>query len=467
MPGKDTKEDLQEGRRDSDPPRATIAIVGRPNVGKSTMFNRLVGKRLALVDDQPGVTRDRREGETVLAGRTVRIIDTAGLEEAPPESLAGRMRAQTERAADTADLVIFVFDVRAGITPADEYFANWLRKQGRPVVLVANKCEGRAAEAGLHEAYALGFGDPIPYSAEHGLGHGDLDAAIEEILPPRETLETELPTGEPAEGPLQMAIVGRPNVGKSTLVNALIGEQRMLTGPEAGITRDAIALDWHWKGRPIKLFDTAGQRRRGRIDNKVEKISLVDGERAVRFAQVVVLVLDGTLGLERQDLAIARHIVDEGRAMVIAVNKWDAIGDRQATLAAIRDRLGTSLAQLRAPRLVTISAEEGRGFGKLMEAVFAIHDVWGRRIPTSPLNRWLEDAVDAHPPPLVDGRRIKLRYMTQAKSRPPTFAFFGNRPEDLPDSYRRYLVNGLRDTFDLDGVPIRLIMRRGKNPYAD
>ena len=446
-----------------------IAIVGRPNVGKSTLFNRLVGRRLALVDDEPGVTRDRREGQARLHGLEFTAIDTAGFEDATDDSLEARMREQTEQAVADADLALLVIDVRAGVTPLDKHFADWLRRSDTPLILVGNKHEGQLGEAGLGEAYRLGLGAPVALSAEHGLGLGDLREAILSALEERESLEEEAPAADPetAEaGPLQLAIVGRPNVGKSTLVNRLIGEERLLTGPEAGITRDAIAVDWTYKGRALRLVDTAGLRRRAKVVGKVEKLSAGDSLRAVRFAQVVVLVLDAEAPMERQDLTIARRVVDEGRALVIAVNKWDLCTQPAETLARLQDRLERSLPQIRGLPVVTLSALQGRRLDRLLDAVFEIYDIWNRRISTAELNRWLEATISAHPPPAPSGRRIRLKYMTQIKSRPPTFALFVSKPEDLPDSYLRYLENALRDDFRLPGTPIRLLPRKGDNPYA-
>jgi GTP-binding protein len=453
----------------------TVAIIGRPNVGKSTLFNRLAGQPLALVDDTPGVTRDRREGEASLFGLEFRVIDTAGLEEALDASLEARMRAQTERAVADSDLALLVIDARAGVTPLDEHFARWLRRSGKPVALVANKCEGRAAEASLAEAYGLGLGQPIPISAEHGLGMSDLYDAVAAVAGAPRAAEAQagpaveaVPTPEAAqaEGVLQLAVVGRPNVGKSTLVNKLIGEERLLTGPEAGITRDAIAIDWTYRDRALRLVDTAGLRRKARVTEKLEKLSTQDALRAIRFAQVVVLLLDVAEGLEKQDLTIARMVVDEGRALVIGVNKWDACREREAALAGIRERLERSLPQTRGIPVVTLSALRGHNVDALMAAVFRAYDVWNRRLPTADLNRWLEAATAAHPPPAVDGRRVRLKYITQVKNRPPTFAVFCSRPQVLPASYLRYLENGLREAFDLPGTPIRLHFRKGENPYA-
>ncbi len=477
----------------------TVAIIGRPNVGKSTLFNRLVGRRTALVDDLPGVTRDRRVGQARFGGLRFTVIDTAGLEEAAAETLPGRMRDQTARALAEADLALLVVDARAGITPHDRHFAQWLRRSGKPVLVIANKCEGRAGDAGLAESHGLGLGDPIPLSAEHGEGLADLAEALLPFLPDEEAGQTEeaepeaerepdfaVATAEgegedPAEResaeaaaaeaaaalrPVRLAIVGRPNVGKSTLVNALLGEERVLTGPEPGITRDAIEVAWRWRDRPVVLIDTAGLRRRANITSRLEKIAAADTIEAVRLAEIAILVLDAEAILDRQDLTIARHVLDEGRALVVAVNKWDQVAEPAVALRRLRDRLETSLPQARGLATVTISALKGRRLGELMEAVLQAHGVWNRRVPTGPLNRWLAAAVEAHPPPLVDGKRPKLRYVTQVKARPPTFALWGGRAVELPDTYLRYLVNGLREAFDLPGVPVRVLMRRSKNPYT-
>ena len=439
----------------------TVAILGRPNVGKSTLFNRLAGKRLALVDDTPGVTRDRRESDASLGDLRFRIIDTAGLEDEAPETLAARMKAQTERALELADVAMFMVDVREGVTPLDGHFAQWLRRSGKPVILVANKAEGRQA-AGAFEAFSLGLGEPIAISAEHGEGLSDLYDALapyaDAATPPPEPDET---------APLRLAIVGRPNVGKSTLVNRLLGEERMLTGPEPGLTRDAIAAPWQWQGRAVRLVDTAGMRRRPRIEGKLERLSVADTLHTIRYAEVVILVLDATQLLERQDLAIARLVAEEGRALVIAVNKWDLISNKEAALAQLRDSLSEQLAQLAGLGAVTLSALTGQGIARLMPAVLAADKAWNKRIPTPQLNRLLATAQERHPPPLVGGRRIKLRYITQANVRPPTFALFASNPGELPDSYRRYLTNLLRENFDLPGVPIRIMLRKGKNPYAE
>ncbi len=441
----------------------SVAILGRPNVGKSTLFNRLVGSRAALVDDTPGLTRDRREGEAHIADLGFRAIDTAGLEEAAPASLAGRMQAQTERALADADVALLVIDARAGVTESDRHFADWLRRAGKPVVLVANKTEGRAVLAGVGEAYRLGLGDPVPISAEHGEG---LAGLYERLVPFCRDRGAALDTigGAPAK-PLHLAVVGRPNVGKSTLVNRLLGDERMLSGPEAGITRDAVAVDWAWRGRPIRLVDTAGMRRRPRVEGKIEQLSVADALRAIRFAETVVLVLDALQPLERQDLTIARLVAEEGRALVLAATKWDAVADRAAALRALRERAAVSLPQLQGVAVVPVSGLSGYGLDALMGAVDAADAIWNRRISTGELNRWLAGVQQRHPPPLAAGRRLRLRYMTQVNTRPPSFALFASKPAELPDSYRRYLVNALREAFELPGTPIRLMLRQGKNPY--
>ena len=452
-----------------------VAILGRPNVGKSTLFNRLVGRRLALVDDAPGLTRDRREGEARIADLEFRAIDTAGLEEASPASLAGRMQAQTEHALADADVALLVIDARAGVTEADRHFADWLRRSGKAVVLVANKTEGRATLPGIGEAYRLGLGDPVPISAEHGEG---LAGLYERLAPfaggavspqqagPQDVgpQEAGLQDARPAK-PLLLAIVGRPNVGKSTLVNRLIGEERLLTGPEAGITRDAIAVDWEWRDRAIRLVDTAGMRRRPRVEGRIEELSVADALRAIRFAESVILVLDALQPLERQDLTIGRLVAEEGRALVLAATKWDMVADAAATLKLLRERLAISLPQLQGVAVVPVSGLTGRGLDRMMEAVSTADETWNRRVPTGELNRWLAATQDRHPPPLVAGRRLRLRYMTQVNTRPPSFALFASKPSELPDSYRRYLVNALREAFALPGTPIRLMLRQGKNPY--
>ncbi len=441
-----------------------IAILGRPNVGKSTLFNRLVGGRLALVDDKPGVTRDRREGIGRIADLEFRAIDTAGLEEAVPASLAARAQAQTERALDSADVALLVIDARAGVTEADRHFADWLRRSGKPVVVVANKTEGRATLPGIGETYRLGLGDPVPVSAEHGEGLAELYERLAPFV--RDPSPQQDGAPETPAKPLHLAIVGRPNVGKSTLVNRLIGEERLLTGPEAGITRDAIAVDWIWRNRPIRLVDTAGIRRRPRVDGKIEQLSVGDALRAVRFAETVILVLDALQPLERQDLTIARLVADEGRALMLAATKWDAVADGAAVRKELRERMSISLPQVHGAALIPVSGLTGYGIEAMMAAAVAADEVWNRRIPTASLNRWLADAQQRHPPPLVDGRRLRLRYLTQVNTRPPSFALFASRPSELPNFYRRYLVNALREAFDLPGTPIRMMLRQGKNPYA-
>ena len=449
----------------------TIAIVGRPNVGKSTLFNRLAGKRLALVDDQPGLTRDRREAETTLGTYAVTLIDTAGLEPGD-KGLTPRMRQQTEAAIAQADLVVFLIDARAGVVSADEMFAELVRGSGKPVILAANKCEGRAAEAGLYEAYELGFGEPLAISAEHGTGVGDLSEAIEHVCQ-----RTSVGRGRRREAAakqgrrkacahLRIAIVGRPNVGKSTLVNALLGEERMITGPEAGITRDSIASSLSFEGRQLLLFDTAGLRRKMRVEGRAEELSVGDALKAIRFAEVVVLLLDAEHPFEKQDLQIADLIAEEGRALVIAVNKWDLVRDREKRLKELRETCQRLLPQVKGVALVPVSALGGTGLDRLMQSVIDVDRLWNIRLPTHALNQWLQGAIEAHAPPAVSGRRIKLRYITQANARPPTFVAFCSRPKALPNSYVRYLVNSLRDSFDLPGVPIRLHLRKGDNPYA-
>ena len=464
----------------------TLAIVGRPNVGKSTLFNRLVGKRLALVDDQPGVTRDLREGEARLGDLNFTVIDTAGLEEATDESLQGRMRALTERAVGMADACLFVIDARAGVVAADEVFAEILRRKSAHVILAANKAEGAAADAGVLEAYSLGLGEPLRLSAEHGVGLGELHAVLAPLVAEAELRasvdeadtpivdadvdeegESDAPRMPTAERPLQVAVVGRPNAGKSTLINALLGEERLLTGPEAGITRDAISLRLDWQGTPVRLFDTAGMRKKAKVQDKLEKLSVADGLRAVKFAEVVVVLLDAQAPFETQDLKIADLAEREGRAVVVAVNKWDLESDRQGKLRELKEEFARALPQLRGAPLVTVSALTARGLDRLHDAVMAAHGVWNRRVPTARLNRWLAGMVEMHPPPAPGGRRIKLRYMTQVKTRPPGFVVMASLPEKLPESYRRYLVNGLRDDFDMPGTPIRLTFRGqgDRNPF--
>lgn len=460
----------------------TLAIVGRPNVGKSTLFNRLVGKRLALVDNQPGVTRDLREGEGRLADLRFTVIDTAGLEDATDDSLEGRMRRLTERAVDMADICLFVVDARAGVTPVDTLFATLLRKRARHVLLAANKAEGAAADAGVLDAFGLGLGEPIRLSAEHGEGLTDLYAALMPLADAfaearaqaqeAEAPLTDVDVSEDGDGPvldkpMQIAVVGRPNAGKSTLINAILGEERLLTGPEAGITRDAISLSLDWGDRPVRLFDTAGMRKKAKVQDKLEKLSVSDGLRAVKFAEVVIVLLDAAIPFEQQDLRIADLAEREGRAVVVAVNKWDIERDKQGKLRALKEAFDRLLPQLRGAPLVTVSAKTGRGLDRLRIAVFNAHEVWNRRVSTAQLNRWLGTMIEAHPPPAPGGRRIKLRYVTQAKTRPPGFVVMCSNPEKMPQSYARYLVNGLRDDFDMPGTPIRLTLRSqaDKNPY--
>jgi GTP-binding protein len=446
----------------------TIAIVGRPNVGKSTLFNRLAGKRLALVDDQPGLTRDRREAETTLGAYAVTLIDTAGIEPGD-QGLTPRMRQQTEAAIAQADVVVFLIDVRAGVVSADEMLAELVRGSGKPVILAANKCEGRAAEGGLYEAYELGLGEPLAISAEHGTGVGELSEAIQQACKEASGGAVEAEAAqEEVEGvrPLRIAIVGRPNVGKSTLVNALLGEERMITGPEAGITRDSIASPLSFEGRPLLLFDTAGLRRKMRVEGRAEELSVGDALKAIRFAEVVVLLVDAEQPFEKQDLQIADLIAQEGRALVIAVNKWDLVRDSEKRLKELRETCQRLLPQVKGVALVPVSALGGTGLDRLMQSVVEVDRLWNIRLPTHALNQWLHAAIEAHSPPAVSGRRVKLRYVTQANARPPTFVVFCSRPKALPESYVRYLVNALRESFDMPGVPIRLHLRKGGNPYA-
>src|SRR5262245_5283894 len=447
--------------------RFTVAIVGRPNVGKSTLFNRLVGKRLALVDDTPGVTRDRREAEAQLGDLTFRVIDTAGFEEAGPETLSGRMRAQTEAALADADAVLFLIDARAGLLPADRAFADIVRKAGKPAILIANKSEGRAGDAGAYEAYALGLGEPVALSAEHDEGFADLYDALRAALPEHTAAPTEH-TPVPArttERPIRVAVIGRPNVGKSTLVNRLLGEERLLTGPEAGITRDAIAVELTWEGRPFQIYDTAGMRRRARIEDKLEKLSVADALEAIRFAEVVVVLMDAQAAFEEQDLRLADLVEREGRALVIGINKWD-LKDEPAALRQLRADADHWLPQAKGVPVVALSGLTGQGLERLMQAIADVHIVWNKRVPTNALNRWLARALAAHPPPAVSGRRLKLNYITQPKARPPSFVIFCTRADAVPDAYQRYLINGLRDEFGLPGTPIRLTLREKANPYA-
>jgi GTPase len=443
-------------------PLPIVAIVGRPNVGKSTLFNRLVGKRLALVDDRPGVTRDRREGDAKLLGLEFRLIDTAGFEDEDPASLPGRMRQQTEAAVRVADAALFMIDAREGLTPLDEEIGRWLRTESTPVVVVANKAEGRASENGILEAFRLGLGDPIAVSAEHGEGLADLFQALQPLVEREEGDEEEV-EGEGA--PLKLAIVGRPNAGKSTLVNQMVGEERMITGPEAGITRDSISLDWEWDGRAVQLVDTAGLRKRAKVEDKLERLSAADARRAIDYAEVVVLLLDATRGLESQDLRIAAQVIEEGRALVIALNKWDVAENASSLFNGVKTALDEGLAQLRDVPVLTVSAKTGKGVDTILKVAFELREAWSRRVSTGELNRWFETAVDANPPPAPKGQRIKLRYITQVKSRPPTFVVFGNRTEELPESYRRYLVNSLRRDLKLGPVPMRLDFRGRANPF--
>ncbi|NBQ27803.1 MAG: ribosome biogenesis GTPase Der [Rhodobacteraceae bacterium] len=469
----------------------TMAIVGRPNVGKSTLFNRLVGKRLALVDDQPGVTRDLREGDARLGHLKFTVIDTAGLEDATDDSLQGRMRRLTERAVDMADVCLFMIDARVGVTPIDEIFAEILRKRGKVVLIGANKSEGKAADAGVLEAWNLGLGEPLRLSAEHGEGMSDLlevldpiakefedkaaaeaelnaqfDIDIEDEIDEDEGDTYQLPTNAK---PMQVAVVGRPNAGKSTLINQILGEDRLLTGPEAGITRDAISMRIDWDGVPMRIFDTAGMRKKAKVQDKVEKLSVADGLRAVKFAEVVVVLLDAAIPFETQDLRIADLAEREGRAVVVAVNKWDIEAEKNNKIKELREAFERLLPQLRGAPLVTVSAKTGKGIDRLHEAILKAHRTWNRRVPTAQLNRWLAGMIEMHPPPAPNGRRIKLRYMTQAKSRPPGFVVMCSQPDKMPASYSRYLVNALRTDFDMPGTPIRLTMRGqgDKNPYKD
>ena len=464
-----------------------VAIIGRPNVGKSTLFNRLAGRRLALVDDTPGVTRDRRVHPAKLYDLHFDVIDTAGFEDAAAGTLQARMREQTEIAIQEADLVFFMVDAKSGLLPDDRTFAEIVRRSGKPVVLVANKSEARGAQSGFLDAYELGLGEPVPVSAEHGQGLPDLrDAVVEALGEDRvfdEDEEDDLPAvsdtlvgeditdpdAEPAYDetkPMRIAVIGRPNAGKSTLINALIGEERLLTGPEAGITRDSISVDWEWRGRALKLFDTAGMRRKAKVQEKLEKLSVADGLRAIRFAEVVIVVLDSTIPFEKQDLQLADLIIREGRALVIAFNKWDLIDNPQETLADLREKTARLLPQVRGVLAVPVSAETGRGLDKLMDAILKTHRVWNTRISTARLNRWLERTVGHHPPPAVAGRRLKIKYITQVKTRPPGFVLSCTRPDEVPQSYVRYLVNGLRESFDIPGVPIRISIHASDNPYA-
>jgi GTP-binding protein len=452
-----------------------IAIIGRPNVGKSTLFNRLIGKNLAIVHDLPGVTRDRKEGQGAISDFSFMLFDTAGLEDSYDNSIEGRMRRQTEMAIDEADLIFFLIDARAGVTPLDSYFAHSLRKTKKPILLIANKCEGKAGLPGLHESYALGFGQPIPFSAEHGEG---LDRLYEALIPyfNRQKDQTIESSREPhlseifpedLDRPIDLVVVGRPNVGKSTLINHLLGQERLLTGPEAGLTRDSISIDWHYNNKKFRLIDTAGMRRRAKIHDSLEKLSVSSSLAAIRRSQVVILLMDCDAILDKQDLTIGRMVIEEGRALIIAINKWDQVTEPQRLLKQVQERLETSLPQVRGIPVVTLSALTGRGISDLMKAVETIYSLWTQRIATAQLNRWLQEMTERHPPPAINGHRIKLRYMTQVKARPPTFALFSQRTDDLPDSYNRFLMNGLRDYFDLKGVPLRIVIRKRANPYVD
>ncbi len=457
----------------------TIAIIGRPNVGKSTLFNRLVGRKLALVDDQPGVTRDRREGDAKLGDLTFKIVDTAGLEEGTQDSLSGRMRAQTEAAIEMADAIFFMIDARVGLTPTDRYFADLVRRAGKPVIVLANKAEGKIGESGAYEAFGLGLGDPVALSAEHGEGLSSLYEALIEALPEltalppqEEEITSELILGDEEDGteldltkPLRFAVVGRPNAGKSTLLNRILGEERLLTGPEAGITRDAIGIDFEWHGRKIKMFDTAGLRKRANVQGKLEKLANADALRAVKFAEVVVVLLDATIPFEKQDLTIIDVVTREGRALVIGLNKWDLIPNPDAKLRELREEADRLLPQVKGMPVIPVSGLTGKGIDKLLAAIMRVHEIWNIRISTGRLNRWLEGVIDSTPPPAVSGRRIKIRYMTQAKARPPHFIVFGNQLDSLPTSYERFLINGIRETFELKGVPIRISKRTSQNPY--
>lgn len=451
----------------------TVIIVGRPNVGKSTLFNRLVGKKLALVDDRPGVTRDRREGTARLLGLEFRIVDTAGFETEDPATLPGRMRIQTEAAIRDADAALFMVDARAGLTPLDIDIARWLREAQTPVILVANKAEGREGAAGVNEAWSLGLGEPVGLSAEHGEGIVDLFDALRPLVErgQNDSTDDEALDPERLDAPLKLAVVGRPNAGKSTLINRLLGEDRLITGPEAGITRDSIAVDWNWtapKGevRAVRLIDTAGMRKRAKVQDKLEKLSVADGVRAIEFAEVVVLLLDATLGLEAQDLRIADKVLEEGRALIIALNKWDVAENGSALFNGVRNALDEGLAQVKGLPLIAVSAATGKGLDQLLAAAFDLREQWSRRVTTGELNRWFERAVEANPPPAPKGQRIKLRYATQARNRPPTFIVFGTRTDLMPESYRRYLVNGIRRELGFGKVPVRLTLRSSGNPFG-
>ncbi|WP_034160185.1 ribosome biogenesis GTPase Der [Sphingomonas sp. ERG5] len=448
----------------------TVAIIGRPNVGKSTLFNRLVGKKLALVDDRPGVTRDRREGDATLVGLEFRIIDTAGYEDEDAASLPGRMRAQTEAAVAQADVALFMIDSRVGLVPLDEEIARWLRGSSTPVVLVANKAEGKAGEAGILESLSLGFGDPVQLSAEHGEGMGDLFEALLPYIEHEDLEEEEEEDPDNPDAPLKLAIVGRPNAGKSTLINRMLGQERLITGPEAGITRDSIAIEWLWNDpdrgtRAVRLIDTAGMRKRANVQDKLEKLSVADALHAIDFAEVVVLLLDATRGLEAQDLRIADNALQEGRALVVALNKWDVAENASSLFNGVKAALEEGLSQVKGVPVLTVSAATGKGIDMLLKVAFETREAWSKRIGTGELNRWFEKAVEANPPPAPGGKRIKLRYLTQAKTRPPGFVLFGTRVDQLPMSYQRYLINGIRRDLGFGAVPVRLTLRAPKNPF--
>ena len=454
-------------------PLPTVAIVGRPNVGKSTLFNRLVGKRLALVDDRPGVTRDRREGDANLLGLEFRVVDTAGYEDEDPATLPGRMRQQTEAAVRGADVALFLIDAREGLTPLDEEIGRWLRTGATPVIVAANKAEVRGGEAGRLEAFALGLGEPLAISAEHGEGVVDLFEALRPLIEKEGTGPHPDPLPQAGEGedeelgPLKLAIVGRPNAGKSTLVNRMLGEERMITGPEAGITRDAVSVEWDWQGKSVQLVDTAGMRKKAKVDDKLERLSVADARRAIDRSEVVLLLLDATRGLEVQDLKIADATVEEGRVLIIAVNKWDVADSASSLFNGIKAALEEGLSQLKGVPLLTVSAKTGKGIDQILQAAFELREAWSRRVGTGELNRWFADAIEANPPPAPKGKRIKLRYVTQVKTRPPSFVVFGNRTDELPDSYRRYLVNAIRRDLKLGPVPLRLTFRGSRNPFDD